>query len=136
MKNHLPVILLWVFFLAGQAIYVMLKAWKVVVSPKNPMYTYSQYFQRYWIPLLARIFAGTCLFILVQAGNGFTTSFAPDFFANVKLCGVAGLCGLGTDGLLEKFQDKVPFLKNFLPDANGNGNGNGDEKAKGQAAGS
>lgn len=135
MKTHLPVILYWAFFIIGQCLYVLLKAWRVVTSPKSPTIpTYSAYFGRYWIPLVARVFAASCLFILVQAGSGsFTSSFAPDLFSNVKSCGLSGLCGLGTDALLEKFTDKVPFFKNFLPDANGNGNT--EDQAKGQGAG-
>lgn len=131
MKSHLPVIIYWVFFVLGQFLYVLLKAWKVVQSPKNPVITtYGAYFRRFWIPLAARAFAGTCLFILAQAPSGFTASFAPDFFSNIKSFGLSGLCGLGTDGLLEKFVDKVPFLKGMLPQTD-----EVEPKADGKAAG-
>jgi hypothetical protein len=121
-KSHVPILLSWIFFLSGQAIYVLSKAWRVVISPKNPaVATYGAYFRRNWVPLLARVFGATCLFILAQAPSGFTASFAPDFFSDVKSCGLSGLCGLGTDALLEKFVDRVPFFKNFVPEADGVG---------------
>lgn len=111
--------LVWIFYLLGQVLHMLLKAQASVASLNSPVNSYGVYFRRNGLALLVRFFAGTCLFILWSAGAGsiFGEQFLPVMSGSSLLtkAAVAGMFGLGTDSIADKVLAHFPLLEGALP---------------------
>lgn len=109
-------------YLVGQIFYWLLKAQAVANSTLNGFPRgwkgVPAYLAHYWVILLVR-FAScfACLVLIVAGGVSFSPEFIPEMAKTNMLVAVcfAFFVGLGMDAILEKFQDKIAWLKGAIP---------------------
>lgn len=118
--GRLEDVLLWLFYAIGQGLHVWLKAWMVVRSAKTPeMDTYREYFRTYLPVVLLRFFVATCVFMMFMVAHEW---LMPGVFPQggspyIKIAG-AGLVGVGSDALLDKFifsREQFAWLRSAVP---------------------
>lgn len=114
--------LLSLFYFLGQLMYMLLKAQAVASSKVNGFPRgwkgVPAYMAHYWVILLVRSMSNFGFLIIIIYGSAeFNTDFLPALLGtNVYVMRVlAFFVGLGMDAVLEKFQDKIPWLKGIIP---------------------
>lgn len=108
-----------VFYFAGQALHIWLKADVVAKSPKSGLNSVGAYLSHYKPVIIARLFAATCLFLLWEFGSGFLVDAGVPLRSETQsvmvACGIAGLIGLAADSLLDKVASKWSWLQGQIP---------------------
>jgi hypothetical protein len=115
-------LLLWLFFVLGQLLYILKRAYFSVQGPDHDVNSYAEFVRKYWASLLFRAASGAALF--------WVFAFYPDLFT--KLVGYVGLninltlptvppvaffLGLTSDVALDLISSKVPWLQGQIPPA-------------------
>lgn len=109
-------------YFVGQLCYMLLKAQAVASSTVNGFPRgwkgAPAYFAHYWVLLIVRCISCFGLLILIVfAGSEFSSEFVPTLLGTnpYVLRVLSYFVGLGMDAALEKFQDKIPWLKGVIP---------------------
>lgn len=112
---------LWLWFVIGQGVYQLKRAYYLVTGPNPIANSYRQFMQRCWPPILVRFAAGAGIYwatfypeVLGDAikaiGWNVTLHSPLPHFAVVAL-----FFGLGIDNGLDFALNKIPYLKDWLP---------------------
>lgn len=118
---------LWVCFLFGAAIYILMRmSW--TVRGNNAVKTRRQYLEVYWdIILIRQSIAAVLFWILVSYPDVFTKLVAlahVNWNLNLPLIPpLAFFGGLGADVVLDYWVHKIPAVERRLPNLPKNGNG-------------
>jgi hypothetical protein len=112
---------LWFWFSVGMVVYMLKRAYYLVTGPNPIAKSYTQFWQRCWIPLLVRA--------AVDAGI-YWISFYPDLFnyllkltpwqaqlhSPIPQFGVvAFFFGMGIDSIVDFAVSKIPWLNSWMP---------------------
>jgi hypothetical protein len=118
------IVCLVLFFVFGLLCSFALKANAVANSKKNgfPVGTkgVKAYLRHYAVILGVRLICQVAMFVIILGGTAY---YSPDFvpaLLSIPLflsSPISLFVGLGSDNLLEKFQDKVSWLKGMIPPA-------------------
>lgn len=120
MTQHLPLIALWVFFVFGQLLYMLKRAYYAVSAKENPVNSYGSFFAKFWIVLLIRAAAGAVIFwTFASYPDAFTKAaqlFGLTWNLNVPLIPpLAFFAGLGIDVLLDLATAKSKWIQKLIP---------------------
>jgi hypothetical protein len=117
----LSLLWLWIWFIIGELIYILKRAYYLITGPNPIANDYKQFLQRCWVPLLIRAITGAGVYWL---------TFYPEVLSEaISLVGlniqlhspiphyavVALFFGMGMDSILDFALSKVPYLKDWLP---------------------
>jgi hypothetical protein len=120
-ENMNSLIWLWAWFIIGELVYILKRAYYLVTGPSPVANNYTQFLQRCWPPLLVRGMAGAGVYWL---------TFYPEILSQaISLTGlnwqlhspiphyavVAFFFGMGMDSILDFGLSKIPYLKDWLP---------------------
>lgn len=113
---------LWLWFLTGVLMYMLKRAYFMVTGPNKKVNSYTEYFQRAWVPLLVRAFGGSMIFWAlfvpgfserVLGALGWTT-FAWLVAVVTQWACFAGTFGFLVDSVLD-FIFALPGVNKFVP---------------------
>jgi hypothetical protein len=117
----LSLLWLWLWFIIGELVYILKRAYYLITGPNPVANDYKQFLDRCWAPLLVRGITG--------AGVYWATFYPEVLSDGLKLAGlnwafhsqiphyavVAFFFGLGMDSLLDFALSKIPYLRDWLP---------------------
>lgn len=118
--------LIWVIYIAGQLLHVLIRASYSIANKNNPIHTLGAYFKAYWAALSGRFFVETMMFWLWIGNPQFLMWIIHRFGFNMDVTlpltpALAGIYGFSADVVLDYVTSKIPALKGQIPDApNGN----------------
>jgi hypothetical protein len=112
---------LWLWFIIGELVYILKRAYYLITGPNPIANNYKQFLERCWAPLLVRAICGAGVYWL---------TFYPELLSDaLSLAGInwqihssiphyavfALFFGLGVDSILDFVVSKIPYLRDFLP---------------------
>ena len=105
---------IWLLYLIGQALHVLLAANLVIKSKLNAVNSLGGYFSLRWIPLLCRFFLNTLIFVVIWNNPALVNieHLMPTMSTQIAM---AGILGWFSDSVFDKFISMVPWLQKELP---------------------
>ncbi len=104
----------WLLYLLGQFLHVLLTANLAVHSKINGIGSFATYFRTRWIPIACRFFLTTLTFVLIWNN--------PDLFdierfvkTTATRIAIAGILGWFSDSAFDKVLSLIPWLQKELP---------------------
>lgn len=121
MTKHL--LWLWFWFILGMVVYWIKRAYFLVTGPNPIANTYSQFLQRCWIPLVVRAFIDSLVFWILftpeLASKALTyvgwSSYGWAISLITQVAPIAAVFGLSIDVIVDFAVNKIPFVKDILP---------------------
>lgn len=111
----------WAWFMFGMAVYMLKRAYYLVTGPNPVATSYSEFFQKCWIPMFVRA--------VVDSGVYWLT-FYPDLltpilkyfgwnitvqYSLLQIGPAALFFGMGVDSLVDFAVSKLPVIRDILP---------------------
>lgn len=123
MSMTLHLVWLWGWFLFGQSLYVLKRAYYLVTGPNKVATTYGEFFTspKIWPVLVIRATAGGVVywaFFYPEIISGFLDKlgFSYQFHSPIPQYGFVAWCfGFTVDAILDILVTKIPYIKDLLP---------------------
>lgn len=104
----------WGFYIAGQALHLLLGAHLSIQSKLNSVTSYSEYLRIRWVPITCRLFLTTLAFVIVWDNPAVMdlARFMPTVAARIA---AAGILGWFSDSVFDKLLGLLPLTNKELP---------------------
>ena len=111
---------LWMWFICGEFLRMLVRAYNAKNDLTNPIESYRQFFKIYFVPLMVRFVFGCALFSMWRTSPGIfdkllgligvSTSWTMPVIWPVALA-----FGFGSDWIVDSGMAKIPKLRDFIP---------------------